>query len=198
MFYATPFENVIWNHICDEQCFAFIRLVIEQADILLGLHGFWLSLQSIKEVLTRGTQLAVAIRHDWLCNVKHVMLFICAMRKKFYITFGYLPFFVLSEWTKWCKYVKFSQMNIILLYCQFVLSVRRGEKKRGARKNIRDEDGWRDRKTKQNWNEPICPLSLLICQQKLNNLLIYLWLKLAERTPGIWSKLEIFQHISRQ
>lgn len=34
----------------------FIRRVIEDTDIWFGLHGFWLSLQSIKEVLTGETR----------------------------------------------------------------------------------------------------------------------------------------------
>lgn len=73
----------------------------------------------------RDVQLSVAISHDWFCNMKHVIWFICS-------------------------------------------------------RSLKNKDGWVDRKTNWNQREPICPLSLLICQQKLNNLLIYLWLKLTE------------------
>lgn len=52
-------------------------------------------------------------------------------------------------------------------------------------RSLKNKDGWVDRKTNWNPSESICPLSLLICQQRLNNLLIYLWLKLTEWVRGL-------------
>lgn len=140
MFYNARFENVIGNY-CPLPLLGWRWS--EQIQCFAGLHGVWLSFQSMKEALGGET---------------------CSSQRRS-VTTGSVTW---SMWFGSCK------------------------ERRADQENLKNKDGWMDRKTNSDPREPICPLSLLICQQNRNNLLIYLWLKLTGCTEGFGTSRRCF------
>lgn len=77
MFYTTHFENVIGNYWCDEPL---LDWWLNQ-QIFCKITWFLIEFAVDKGSINwRDAQLSVAISHDCLCNMKHVILFICTRR----------------------------------------------------------------------------------------------------------------------